>query len=105
MSDTIFKQGIVKARKNHHSDGCLFFDWMMKLEGKRNVVDPKEYESMEMTTAEVALIQKAYDNNWQIQKGEECFVQSGIYDGDFYNAYLPLGIQEILVKYDLFTDD
>jgi hypothetical protein len=107
MND-ILKAGYVKGRKNYHSDAGCQFDFARYSgpeEDREEGYNLSEFRDLGMTDEEIQTILTAARNKWRIEIGEVHYSQTGVYDGELYSYRAPKGIHEILVKYDMYTED
>lgn len=105
--NTVLTNKIVKARKVYDDDcyQSLDFGLLKFIAPRKQIVDIDEAKKIGMSDEDISILQKACDNDFKIQIGEEHRHQCGKYDGEFYNVRLSLPISEILTKYDLWYED
>ena len=100
--NTVLQQGYIVARKDYHSDANCLFDWCRDTKGIIRVAD---LYNLGMSDEEVHTVLEADKTKFRIVIGERHYSQKGIYDGQIYHFRAPVGIHEILVKYELYGEE
>lgn len=93
----------VIARKDYNGDGSDYFDFALNCKNKG--YDLNEFKALGISDDDIDLILKNKENKYKIKKGDLHNYQCGVYDGELYSVRFPLGIWDIILKYDLNSED
>ena len=98
MSEIFKSINIKKVRKDHECNACLWLDGIgITSESIFNELD-------NLTEDEKQSILKAEKNRWKVKKGEPAIYRVGTTYGDFGAWYSIPEIDDICLKYDIYSE-